>query len=338
MKAKPIAVLFVIGIFIIVTTYVVVITIPKLPQISYMLNSCETFPGSRLLSTDGYVRDCVSLSILRNRSSDVKIEPFSKSIVNSTTKESAKQREESFKNIYKKHSWGKSKVEDERVAKVQGSGTGSTLNWAQEAMATLNILINEIKLAHGKEIINILDIPCGDFVWMSRFLQGRRDVNYTGMDIVPSLIDNHKSAFKKEPYLSFIHQDIVKTPLHHGYDLILCRHMLQHLTTSDVIKVLSHFSNSGSLYLLTTTMPVSSKTNLLSLRGGRYRNLNLEIPPVQLEPPLCLVHDGPVHGSSIPWLLYLGLWKLPLGQVTPCKIQRVDPRPFGANKNFYACA
>ena len=145
-------------------------------------------------------------------------------------------------------------------------------------MATLHILINEIKLAHGKEIINMLDIPCGDFGWMSRFLQGRRDVNYTGMDIVPSLIDNHKREFKEEPNLSFIHQDIVETPLHHGYDLILCQHMLQHLTTSDVIQVLSHFSNSGSLYLLTTTMPVSSKTTSVSLSRARCRNLNLEIP------------------------------------------------------------
>ena len=112
--------------------------------------------------------------------------------------------------------------------------------------------------------------------------------------------------------------------------------MLQHLTTSDVIQVLSHFSNSGSLYLLTTT--ISSKATSPSLSRGRCRNLNLEIPPAQLEPPLCLVRDGPVYGKIKPWVLFPGLWKLPLRQVKPCKIERVDPRPFGVNKHFYSCA
>ena len=295
-------------------------------------------PSTGLLSKDGHTRDCITLHIVRNVSILPEWGIFDKTKVNKTTQENATQRQDSFSGIYKQHSWGQfDKADDVRVSKVQGSGPGSTLNWAQEAMATLHIIINEIKLVHGKETIKMLDIPCGDFVWMSRFLQERTDVKYTGMDIVPSLIENHKSAFKSDPNLSFIHQDIVETPLGQGYDLILSRHMLQHLTTSDVMKVLSHLSNSGSLYLLTTTMPVSSQTIELPSKAGRFRYLNLEIPPVQLEPPLCLVRDGSRDGRANPWDLYLGLWILPLKQVKPCKVKHVDPKPFGANIKFYSC-
>ena len=308
---------------------------PEEPQ----QNQANIRPSTGLLSKDGYVRDCITLHTVRNVSILPEWGIFDKSKFNKTTRENATQRQDSFSGIYKHHSWGKfEKAEDVRVSKVQGSGPGSTLNWAQEAMATLHILINEIKLFHGKETIKMLDIPCGDFVWMSRFLQERTDVKYTGMDIVPSLIKNHKNAFKNDPNLSFIHQDIVETPLDQGYDLILSRHMLQHLTTSDVMKVLSHLSKSGSLYLLTTTMPVSSQTIELPSKAGRFRYLNLEIPPVQLEPPLCLVRDGSRDGRANPWDLYLGLWKLPLKQVKPCnKVKHVDPKPFGANKKFYSC-
>ena len=292
-----------------------------------------------LLYRNNYVRDCISYHKVRRISGCGDLEPFNRSIHVITVKENAKQRQQSFKEIYKEYKWGHIKsATDTRVSKVQGSGLGSTLNWAQEIIGTLHIVINEIKMVLGKKVITILDIPCGDFVWMSRFLQGRTDVKYTGIDIVPSLIENHKRAFNNDPNLSFINQDIVETPLNQGYDLILCRHMLQHLTNEDVMKVLYHFNKSGSRYLLTSTVPGTSVTSSLSLDGGRYRNLNMEIPPVKLEPPLCLVRDGPRDGNENVWHLYIGLWKFPLRQVKSCNVQRVQPRPPFVGSDFYTCA
>ena len=113
MRVQRIALLLVMVILVIITLHII-----KIP-ISYRLDkmSYKTFPATRLLPSDGYVRDCVSLNTVGNISNKVKLKPFSKPIVNSTTEESAKEREESFKNIYKMHSWGKSKPEDARVVK-----------------------------------------------------------------------------------------------------------------------------------------------------------------------------------------------------------------------------
>ena len=60
-------------------------------------------------------------------------------------------------------------------------GTGSSLDYAQEMTAALHIIISEIKRYFGIEQVRLLDVPCGDLQWMSRFLQTRSDVIYTGV-------------------------------------------------------------------------------------------------------------------------------------------------------------
>ena len=88
----------------------------------------------------------------------------------------------------------------------------------------------------------MLDIPCGDLTWMSRFMANRTDVKYTGMDIVPHIIKHHRRKYTtKYPHMKFINQDIAATPLRHEYDIIHTRHMTQHLATEDAIKVFDNF-------------------------------------------------------------------------------------------------
>jgi len=246
--------------------------------------------------------------------------------------ETADKRQDSFTNIYRNNVWGGvDGPVDARLKSVQGSGPGSTLDAAQEAMGILHSLINELKLVTGKQRISLLDIPCGDFVWMNRFLQQRPDVYYTGMDIVPQLIQNHAKGFKNITRLTFIAQDIVEMPLTHAYDIILCRMMLQHLTQRAFMKVLSHFSNSGSHYLLTTTHAGDKFVRVIELSGERFRHVNLEIPPAQLSPPLCITRDGPETSDN-----FLALWKLPLHQVSSCTVKGTT-KPPRSQFDFYSC-
>ena len=44
-------------------------------------------------------------------------------------------------------------------------------------------------------MLTMLDIPCGDLTWMSGFISNRTDVTYTGMDIVPDIIDHHVRVY-----------------------------------------------------------------------------------------------------------------------------------------------
>ena len=110
--------------------------------------------------------------------------------------------EASFAEIYDKGIWSKDTK----------SGPGSLIVNTVETTGILHTVINYLKTLLNKEKIKMLDIPCGDMTWMSRFLASRDDVIYTGMDIVPALIEKHKQTFKNTPH-NFINANIVKVSL-----------------------------------------------------------------------------------------------------------------------------
>ena len=293
-----------------------------------------TWKEESILENDNTVHDCVSGYPVRTKTTTIKTN-FKQKIISLTINvtETSMERKQSFEEIYKKQTWGRyqEKVES-KYTSVKGSGPGSTLRATQRVMRVLHNVIDNVKQKLGKAKISILDIPCGDFTWMSEFLRQRRDVMYTGMDIVSSLIKSHNSTFKNNKQFSFVLQDIVDKPLDGNYDIIFCRMMLQHLTMSDVMNVLYNFSRSRSHYLLVTTHPSVPKALPIALVGPRFRFLNLEIPPVQLEPPICMSPDAPLDTPITDH--YVGLWKLPLKQLINCKTQRVQ---MAGGENFYAC-
>ena len=171
-------------------------------------------------------------------------------------------------------------------------------------------------------MIHILDVPCGDMVWMSRFLQTRQDIYYTGIDIVPDLISHHKQTYGRFQRWRFLEADILDHNfIIDDYDLIINRMMLQHLYFNDVLKLLKKFSDSGSQFLLLTTFPAHPKNEELIIdpheNPGRFRYLNLEIPPIALTPPECLQRDGPIDAFE-GWAHFVGLWKLPLRRIKYC--------------------
>ena len=75
-------------------------------------------------------------------------------------------------------------------------GPGSSLNNAQETTAALHVIIGQMKQHLGVERVRLLDVPCGDLLWMSRFLQTRSDVDYTGVDIVRSIVERHRTTYR----------------------------------------------------------------------------------------------------------------------------------------------
>ena len=190
-------------------------------------------------------------------------------------------------------------------------------------------------------------MPCGDFQWMHRFLLTRNDISYTGIDIVPELIHQHQKNFQDCDSWKFVLQDASKTSLNENFDIVLMRHVLQHLSNKDSMKILFHVSNSGSKYLLVTTFPEMISSQDLPEAGG-FRQLNLQLPPISLTPPLCLHKDGNLRDGG-----YLGLWKLPLTQARHCgsfkgfnnsivldKYNKLSLEPLNyqfLNQQFHAC-
>lgn len=185
----------------------------------------------------------------------------------------------------------------------------------------------------GLSRVRLLDVPCGDMAWMSRFLHTRDDIDYTGADIVPSLIDHHRKEYGRFGW-KFIAGDVVQNGINDTYDIIVNRMMLQHLYFNDVIRVLAAFSNSGSGYLLTTTFGTHARNgDLLSTTSYRFRRLNLEIEPLSLSTPLCVQRDGPIGDTNEH---YVALWRLPLKRISRCTTAKPFPLK-GTHLTFYSC-
>ena len=105
--------------------------------------------------------------------------------------------------------------------------------------------------------------------WMPTFLENRTDVDFTGYDIVPSNIENHKKRFSStawnfEVFYPEVEQILINVSVQvhdsvvHSmpkFDLILSRHTMMHLKTNDIAKMLKNFHDSGSTYLLATNFP-----------------------------------------------------------------------------------
>lgn len=214
---------------------------------------------------------------------------------------------------------------------------GATLYWTQEAIAGLHIIINQLKQFYGVTRIRLLDVPCGDMAWMSRFLKTRDDIDYTGIDIVPDLIEHHRQAFKGYSW-KFDLQDVVTSSTIETYHLILCRTLLQHLYFHDALQLLERISNSGSGFLLVTSFYRHSENVDLVIgeeNPGRFRRINLELKPVALIPPRCTFRDGPPDAFE-GWDHFLGLWKLPLRRVRRCKAP-VAFGLLGTKEKIYSC-
>ena len=187
------------------------------------------------------------------------------------------------------------------------------MDYAQEIMAALHIIIGQLKQYLGVDRVRLLDVPCGDLQWMGRFLRTRADVDYTGVDIVSDIIEHHRKTFADRPW-KFLNLDIVSEPINVAdYDLIMTRRMMEVLTHGDVILILRKLSNVTSphqrpVFLLATTFSNTAKNVRININNSRRDALlNLELEPFRLTTPLCLFRDGPPES-----VIFMGLWRLPL--------------------------
>jgi SAM-dependent methyltransferase len=175
-----------------------------------------------------------------------------------------------FSDIYETNKWGS----NESV-----SGPGSSLEQTRVIREYLEVFLPK----HG--VRTILDVPCGDFNWMSRVDLG--DIRYTGADIVPDLIQSNNRRFAREN-VNFITKDLTRDPLD-TFDLVLCRDCLMHLSNAQVVQALKNICATSSKYLLTTGFTNTSTNH--DIAHGQWRAINLTAPPFSLSNPLKIVNE-----------------------------------------------
>ena len=263
-------------------------------------------PLAKGLVDKNWILDCITWNQKRKREHPDETQLYK--LPPTVAGEDPVSRKQTFVDIFNRRDWPISKYDISN--ELQASGPGALLRNAQGAIAALHTVVNQIKLHLGKDRITLLDIPCGDFQFMSKFLMTRDDIEYTGFDIVPELISHHRKEFSRLKRVKFEQFDIVVNNLNISYDLIFCRDMLQHLWLTDAMRVLLKISESNSKYLLVTSFPgtgVNYDVDRLA-GGGRKSPYNLEQTPFSLIPPICYSYDWNVEN--------LVFWQLPLEQKT----------------------
>jgi len=159
------------------------------------------------------------------------------------------------------------------------SGPGSSLLATSEVRQRLPLLIQDL------DVKSVVDAGCGDLNWIKRVNLAVRE--YIGVDVVPVVVDdNEKNSCS--PNSRFITLDLTRQPTPKA-GLIICRDCLVLLSNEDISRVLRNFAKSGSQYLLTTTF-VNHGANS-ELGTGKWRPLNLQLPPFTFPEPLRIINE-----------------------------------------------
>jgi hypothetical protein len=199
--------------------------------------------------------------------------------------------EELFTRIWQTNLWG---------AETSASGLGS------EDAATATLRLELPKLFRRFGIETLLDLPCGDFGWMSRTELGLRQ--YLGADIVAELVaENTRRFATADGRISFAHLDLLTDPLP-TMDAILCRDCLVHLSFANISRALTQFRASGSRFLIATTFTGHDGNE--DAADGDWRMLNLTAAPFHLPQPLALLNEGCTEGGGAYADKSLGVWSL----------------------------
>ena len=179
--------------------------------------------------------------------------------------------EERFARIYQTNLWFDAESR---------SGTGSNLDETAQLRASLPHLLRHLNTRR------LLDVPCGDFNWMSHVdLSG---IEYIGGDIVQPLIEANRERYESA-VRRFLKVDVINGPLPQA-DVILCRDCLVHFSFANIIAAFGTIKASGAEYLLTTTFPAREVNK--NIVDGDWRPLNLEASPFRLTAPIEVIIEG----------------------------------------------
>lgn len=204
-----------------------------------------------------------------------------------------------FDTIYDLHWWGRT---DDRSG---CSGLGSVAENCRLIERAINFVFSKW------DIRTVFDTSCGDFVWMPPILEKHPEVEYTGNDIVGSLIRKHTAEHAGRQHWHFLQSDAVTAGIPGSFDLVICRHTLQHLHPRDGIRLLQHCQASGSRLLLVSTWPILSGRNFRLTQSFADVSSNvchfydLESEPYNMPPPVCYFNDVGGVGR-----VGLGLWRM----------------------------
>ena len=191
-----------------------------------------------------------------------------------------KDEEKKFNFIYKYKYW-------QNVNNGSLSGAGSNLD-----DSTHNLSIELPSFIDKHQIKSFLDIPCGDWEWMSKL--NLTNIKYTGCDIVEDMVKANNEKYNNAK-TSFIKRNLSHDDLPEA-DIILIRDLLVHLKYSDIILCLNNIKKHNYKYIAITNFPKLIK-NINNKFGDRWKPINFNLKPYFLPKPDFVLSDDSQIGE-----------------------------------------
>jgi len=181
----------------------------------------------------------------------------------SASKPSAQQV---FTDIYRHAKWGRNS---------QGAGASG---WGSRLRATLIYRTFLQQFMKDNHIRSVVDAGCGD--WEFSQALDWSGIDYKGFDIVESNIVHHRLKHAK-PNIQFFLGNFVELELPPA-DLLICKHVLQHLPTQDVQTFLTQVPKYKHTLLTNGVNANTMTAQNLDIAVGGYRQLDPTAPPFNL--------------------------------------------------------
>jgi hypothetical protein len=193
-----------------------------------------------------------------------------------------------FEYIFDTNLWG----DDE-----SRSGVGSTLPETETLRLEIPLLLRDLGAR------SLLDIPCGDFGWLSLTELG---VDYVGADIVEALVEENSRRYGAGNR-RFTRLDLTSDPLP-AADVVLCRDCLVHLSYANIQRALDNVKRSGAKYLLTTSFPELQSNR--DIQDGDWRPLNFRLAPFNFPAPIRMIVENCIEAGGAYRDKSLCLWRI----------------------------
>ena len=193
-----------------------------------------------------------------------------------------------FEYIFESNLWGSDESR---------SGPGSMLVETETLREQLPMLLREIGAR------SLLDIPCGDFRWLSEVDLG---VPYLGADIVEELVVRNAERFGA-PQRRFLCLDLTRDTLPDA-DVILCRDCLVHLSYENIQRALTNVKRCGAPFLLMTNF-LSLERNS-DIEDGDWRPMNFQLPPFSFPAPNRMIVEQCAEGGGAYGDKSLSFWRV----------------------------
>jgi len=191
-----------------------------------------------------------------------------------------------FEDIYRSATWGTNARGDGH------SGTGST---ARSTLLYRTFLQQFLK---DNEIRSVVDAGCGD--WEFSSLLDWTGIDYRGYDIVDAVVAANTKKYAR-PNIRFFAANIIEADLPPA-DLLVSKHVLQHLSNRDVQKFLPQLSKYKHVLLTNGVDRMTMSAANTDISAGGYRELDVTRPPFNVPGVKVLSYWDGLHMHQVVYI------------------------------------